>query len=1418
MDKKLYNLTNPQLPLWQIEQFYENTSINNVGGIMYIHEKVDFIKLEQAINLAIKNNDGLRIKLDNSTETVMQYIDSFEPYVAELLIVNDESTAEGVKCVVKEPFTLFNAPLQRIKMFQSANGENGFVVILHHLISDAWTINFVGHQILAYYKQLVNGADEEIINYSYETFIETEQNYLISEKFIQDKLFWEEKFNCLPDVVSLKTEEKFSIDAKRKEFVLSGELVEKINLLCSENKISQYIFLLSLYSIYFRNILNTTNYIIGNPILNRTNYKEKHTVGAFINTVPFVVKMNDTDSFLQNCINLSADQKKMYRHIRYPFTLIQQYIKNKHSVTAELFDIVFSYQNAKITNFSKEDSFSSEWVPNESQVQSLMVHVKDTDNTGKIFINYDYLLSAFSENEIDLMHERILNILNQVLENHNMIIKDIEIITSTEKQKLLYDLNNTNMEYDKTLTIVDMFEKQVEKTPDNIAVTSGENSLTYKELNSKANFLAIQLRNLGVNKQDIVGIYLNRSENIIISILAILKLGAIYMPIDPEYPAERIKIMLDNSQTKTIISTAVLAKEFSDYNLLVIDDLDYYDFPNMNTEIDSDFLAYIMYTSGSTGIPKAVCIKHYNVVNYTKSMQKKLDYNANSDNKVLSVTTMCFDIFVFEVFPTLLSGLQLVIANEFESKNPEALSNLILEKKICKFLTTPSRVQLLFLDNKYLDCLKQLKEILLGGEPFPLDMLPKLQELTTAKICNLYGPTETTVYSAYKDLTHEKEITIGTPIDNTQIYILNENNKLLPHGAIGEICIAGDGVGGGYYKNTELTEKVFIENPYKESDIVYKTGDLGKWLDTGELLCLGRSDFQIKIRGYRVELGDIVSNILTYPNIDKAVVIDREDKKGEKYLCAYIVSKRKIKFNSLQKYLAEKLPNYMVPSRFMQIEEIPLTLNHKVNRKALPEPEANDSTKSEYVAPVNDVQKKVCEVIAETLSIERIGITNDIFDYQVDSLAIITIQTKPLQQNIKLNIQDFYEYRTVEKIVETHSAETEETEELYLANSTFKKHSEIPVALVQNEYKNILLLGSTGYFGIHLLHELVSNTEATIYCLVRNKGNNNSQKRLIELYEYFFNENLEEHTQVKIIEADILKKDFGLDKATYKFIAKNVDYIINSAANVKYFGNAKAFKDINVGLTKRLSEFCIANNIKLSYVSTLGVSGHLLASQRKLNNVFTEDNFYIGQKYKDNIYVQTKFEAEKVIYENVPNGLNASIFRVGNLTGRYADGFFQKNVEANAFYNILKSIVSYGIIPKSLLDKSLEFTPVDLATLAFCKLMFNVDTDSRVFHVFNNKYIVLSDLLNILNDLGFDVKVLDDLEYKKELSRLSEYNIANTLINGVHQDIETLFNTSVIEKNDYSNELLEKNGFAWKEIDREYIEKIIGFIKKIGFI
>ena len=576
-----------------------------------------------------------------------------------------------------------------------------------------------------------------------------------------------------------------------------------------------------------------------------------------------------------------------------------------------------------------------------------------------------------------------------------------------------------------------------------------------------------------------------------------------------------------------------------------------------------------------------------------------------------------------------------------------------------------------------------------------------------------------------------------------------------------------------------------------------------------------------------MELDDISNNILTFGGIDKCVVADKTDSNGKKYLCAYLVCKNEIDLTELKKYLVDILPHYMIPSYFVMLDKIPLTLNHKVDRKALPEPDLKEIKLSyKYVKPTTKIEKDLCNIFTNCLSINRIGIENDIFDYHIDSLDIIRVQTKMLEYNYKLNTQDFYQERTIKnlaKLIENKNIkDTYEVDKIYLSNvnNSFNKHPNV-MQFVKKHYNNILLLGCTGYLGIHLLQEFLQNSNSHITCIIRSKDDEDATTRLSKLYRYYFGKKLP-LDRVTIIDSDITKIRFGLTANQYKELATSIDLAINSAANVKYYGNYKLFRKINVGVVENLINLSEKYNIKLVHISTLGVSGNYLVNHQKNYNNFDENDFYIGQQYNENVYIQTKFEAEKIIYEKSLTGLNSTIIRVGNLTSRYSDGEFQQYFEANAFYNILMMILKYHILPNTMTNEFLEFTPVDYCAKAVFELILNLETDKYVFHLFNENYIRVSELLEIFETLGFTTTILSGNEFKQRIVTLSnehpEENILKGIVNDLDDTLGLSFNSTVNQKNLYTNTCLEKLNFKWPVITNEYIEKIIEYLRKKKYL
>lgn len=565
--------------------------------------------------------------------------------------------------------------------------------------------------------------------------------------------------------------------------------------------------------------------------------------------------------------------------------------------------------------------------------------------------------------------------------------------------------NETIISYDKCACIHQLIEKQVKCSKNNIAVECLNESITYKELNEKANQIAWNLRKKGIHRDDIVALMCNRSIDMIVGMLGILKAGACYLPIDPKYPLKRIQYILEDSRARVIVTQKVFLTSLdSDNECVCIDSLvikqeGKYNIPNINMSTD---LAYIIYTSGSTGMPKGVMLTHQSVHNFIVGVTDIINFT--SKKTIVSLTTISFDIFVLESLLPLVLGMKIIIAD------PMQLLHFVEDKKIDMLQTTPSTMKIILNDEANLPYIEELSEIMLGGEAFPLSLLKALQKMTKAKIYNMYGPTETTVWSTIKDLTEVDKITIGKPISNTEIYILDENNTVVENGEIGELGIAGDGLARGYLNREELTKERFIYGDFGEKKRLYKTGDLAKRLDNNDIEYCGRIDSQVKIRGFRIELGEIEACLSKYNDITDCVIIGLENNVQEKYLVAYYVAEKEIPVSKLIHFLKQSLPEYMIPGVYMKISNLPMTSNYKIDKNALPKPDVNRPFMDvEYVKPGNTLEESLTELWCKILNKNHIGIYDNFFELGGNSILLtnLTIELQKIFGDI-INVVDIF--------------------------------------------------------------------------------------------------------------------------------------------------------------------------------------------------------------------------------------------------------------------------------------------------------------------------------------------------------------------------------------------------------------------------
>lgn len=1426
---KLYPLTNAQKSIWVADNFYPGTSQAISSATAIIREEIDFDVMNEAINIVIQQNDALRIRLVNNNGIPQQYFADFVKKNFDIMDFSYKNGEEDYKQWEKEttetPFTLINTELFYFAMVKLGERKNICFFKFHHTITDAWGITLVSRKTMKEYWQLIHGIHPD--NHEEPSFIDhinDELRYLASERLERHKEFWSGVFETVPEFISVTDQKGFnSLAGKRKSYVLSQPLSSKLQSFCELNRVSEFSVFYALLALYLSKKSNKKDIAIETPILNRSGKREKNTAGMFMNNIPTRIYVEYSLDFLAFVNESFSELKKFMKYQRYPYSYILKDFRQKHQFSGTLVDVTLNYWNVKLDSVIE---YEGNWNYPGAQPNSLSIGVSNWDDAGLPVLYYDYLLEVFYEEDIDQMHNNMCNLLADALENPSKKLSELQMVSQGELNKLLIGFNQTEVYYEAK-TVSDLFEDQVIKSPSDIAIVFGDQELTYCELNERANQLARYIRSQGMTRNSIVGLMVNRSLEMVIGILGILKAGAAYLPMDPGYPSERIFYMLNQSHTSLTLTDRdnpdISTNGECEFINISLSNTIIYASDNTNLDKDNkantEDLAYVLFTSGSTGKPKGVMVHHRALCNLINGVARSLNFESQT---IVSLTTISFDIFFSDTILPLTQGMKVIIANEEEQTIPKYLFDLIVKHQVKVLQATPSRMKLILSEVQGRECLKDLSHLLITGEGFPAPLLPQLKSVTQAEIYNLYGPTETTVWSTIKNVTQSGKITIGKPIANTQIYILDEHLSPVAMGSVGEIFIAGDGVSLGYLHNPQLTKESFLANPYMPGQTMYRTGDLGRWLKDGEIECLGRNDNQVKIRGFRIETEEIEACLLAHIAIKEAIVTVRVDKAGKKNLCAYLTGDTRTSNESLRSHLLKSLPNYMVPAWFIWLNAIPLTPNGKIDRRALPEPSERDFGQSThaYFAPRTDLEWKLARLWAEALEVERVGIDDNIFVLGGDSLTILEIMSGALSYEWKINAQDFYERPTIRQLASKISGwlqvDEGRDEEIYISSKVRPKE----IIIKPTDTGNVLLTGATGFLGIHLLMELLVQTDNEIYCLVRG---DQAKGRLCKLLSFYFPDlPILLKNRIKVVEGDITSNHFGLTDNEYNHLTQKVQTVIHSAALVKHYGNYDEFDRINVQGTCEVIDFCILFNKKLNHISTISISGDFVVDQNKMNTVFQEEDFYIGQDYKTNVYVRSKFAAENLIFKAETKGLRASIFRIGVLTSCYKDGRFQQNIEQNAFYRKMKSLVSLRRIPESFLDQSIEFTPVDYCAKGIVNIIKVNQASGLVFHMYNHQKIKAIELLSFLRVLNLPVQTLPNMEFYSYIEQLSQTKGGKEKLSGLVSDLSVNkglnYSNAIFVGSAFTISYLNQLGFVWPEIDVEYLSKVLNYMRKVGFI
>jgi len=1424
--REFYPASSAQKRIYYSSKVAGDVTTYNMPGSLILSEIPDIQKLEKCFNKIIEKHETLRTYFDIAQGEVVQKIKdkiNFKIDFAEEICTDKYSTCTNFV----KPFDLSKAPLLRAKLVKLEKNQALLLFDMHHIISDGTSMQILINELC----KLYNGEGISPLEITYKDYSVWEQNNLNENKFKQAQKYWVSLFKDddipvlnLPTNYPRPTVQSFEGGNIYKE--LNKDLTLKINNLANKLNITPYMLLLSCYYILLYKYTANDDIIVGTPIVGRDNSQVSNIIGMFVNSLPLRTKINSNETFLEFSNTVKEMCLNSFEHQTYPFDeLVNKLNIKRDSSRNPLFDTMFIYQNEGKTKVNLGNIKSKYYIP-DSNISKFDLSLEVIPENNKLNLRFEYASRLFNKEFIEYLSTHYINILNTVLENIYIKISDIEILSQEEKNKILYEFNNTKVDYPKNKTIVELFEEQVEKTPNNISVVFENKSLTYKELNNKANILAKNLVNLNTKQNDIIGLLLPRSLDLIVSIWGVLKSGAGYILIDPSLPNERINYMLKKANAHMLI-TYNNFKNIKYNSILNIENIQNQGCNNLNLKLSNENNLAIIYTSGSTGDPKGVMLKQGGLINLLLAYQTIL--NTNICTNFLCTSAVSFDMFMVETFIPILSGKTIILANDDERQIPTYTSQLIKKSNAEFILTTPSKIDLL-LTPDFSSCLRNVKIIQLGGEVFTSALYEKLSKVTNANIFNGYGPTEITACCSSKKVSSSEDITIGKPICNTKICILDKDMNLCPIDVPGELCVLGDGISKGYINNEEATNKVFVKTKYF-TELAYKTGDIAKFNKNGELVYIGRNDNQIKIRGLRIELSEIENKMLNIKNIEKCVIIYKKGSKNP-HIVAFFTASHNLEITDIRKKLSETLPAYMIPKYIVQIDEMPITTNGKINTKELYNIQI-DVSDINYVPPKTDKQKLFCRILEDLLNV-TVGITDDLFELGLDSLIAIKFKVELMNNNIDIPYSDIFKYHTVKELCDDRATQITSTDisnynydgiNKVLSKNTFRNN----INIVNSKNNNILLLGSTGYVGIHVLKSFIEKDNGNIYCIVRDKNNTSAKSRFIDTLHFYFGTKLDKYIdkRIFILKGDLLKENFDLSTSNINLLKENIDLIINSAANVKHYGNTEKFNSINIDLAQNLINFCKNNNKKLIHLSSLSISGNMVLDGKLNKNIsenksdFTEKNLYIGQAL-DNVYTRSKFEAERLILDNINLGLNALILRLGNITNRYSDGFFQINPNDNAFLTRVTSLINIGAMPESIIKDYVEFTPVDLCGDAIVTIMQNDVKNYSVLHVYDYNHMYMDNLVLILKKLNINIDILTDDEFASLLTKLLKdsvkKNYASGIINDLSSDKKLSYESNVNVKSNFSIRFLEKIGFTWPEIDENYIIKYVKYIRKNNFI
>ena len=1382
-----------------------NSTNYNIPYLFKLDKKMDLAKLKEAVMNTIDNHPYLKsiLHMNDNGDIVARRNDN--PAKVEIL-----KKEIDIKSLVR-PFSILDSELYRVEIYEGK--DNYLFLDFHHILCDGTSEAIILSDIDKAYL----GEKLTPETYSgYEVALKEKED-LASPKLDKAKAFYNEVLKDVDGEYTLKKDLKIEEESKLQSVDYELELDDKlVSKFVESNKLTNnalfnfaFAFTLSKF-IYKDDSLYETIYN------GRKSSKVMNSVSMFVKTLPVYIKYQEEDLVLSKVKEMQELLSGLEENDLYSFGDVA----NDYNLKA---DVIFAYQGDNF-NFESIGGFKVTPILMESETPKSDFGLDVFLENGKYRAHFEWDQAVYNKDTIDSFKRLYELVLNEILEKKN--IKDINCLPELDKE--LYEKFNSTQVDIPNITVNELVEKQAADKPNKVAVVAKNGKLTYKELNESANKVANTLIKEGVKLADCVVMFMPRIKEAYVVRQGIVKSGGAFVPVDPKYPDERVSYIITDSNSKLLISTREIIKNKQDLikstkvKALAIEDLlESKEVKNPDLKIPQDSMAYIIYTSGSTGKPKGVMIAHKNLLNYVldgSNLATICYRDIGEDCVSCSFASLSFDASLQEEFIPLTHGYTAVIASEEEIENPMLLAKTLKENHVKYMFMTPSFVSNLLDIDVFVDALKGFKYLDMGAEAVPMELCNRLRSLgVNANLLNGYGPTETTITATYS-LVKDKYMTIGKPVANTKVYSLDKHGHILPINAIGDLTIAGDSVGLGYHGLPDKTKETFIEvNGLK----AYRSGDMARINIEGNVEFFGRLDNQVKLRGLRVELDEIERVLNSYNTVTRSIILVKPSPEGD-YLAAYFTASSQVDKDKLLEHMGKYLTPYMVPKVVMQLDKFPLTPNGKIDKKSLPEVEFKEE-KKEAKAASTELEEKLLTLFKKALNKENVGVDDDFFEMGGTSLSVSKVAMLALNMGLPIAYGDVFDHSTVLELEEyinslsgvTTSSKVEEKKEekAELGSLAHNIVDEVNDTEADYKVKRVLLTGSTGFLGIHILKELLDQNVETI-ALIRG-GKLNPKDRLLGLLAYYFDSPLDEEVDkyVTIIDGDVT------DETLFeKLKDQEFNLIINSAAIVKHFANDDIIEHVNVGGVKNLIEIAKKKSCRLVQISTLSVAGENIDEKFAPSFRMKENMLDFGQDVS-NKYVHSKFDAEKALLEAVDkDGLDGKIIRVGNLMSRQSDGEFQANSITNGFMRDLKGYATLHKFPVNSMDVEVDFSPIDEVAKTIL-LLSKTPSKFTVYHSANSHMVQMGDIIYVLNELGFDIKVVSDEEFMNSMKEMmmddSKSMLVSSLISYSSSDMHT--HSFILSDNEFSNKSLYHLGYKWPITDYQYLKNAIESLDTLGF-